>query len=140
MRHSKSRRLPRPLACSLVLAVLLSACGPFSSSLSHRIDISGSGSGTASGTWTDHFIASRAPWSLLFRIDCSGASSHWNVDLTLEKMYQNDYYQPVPIHVGWSQRTGPIRASVTRRVAVSGEFWFIVYADSGCTWRIMVPA
>jgi hypothetical protein len=139
MRHSKVRLLPRPLACSILLLALLSACGPFSPSLAHRIDISGSGPGTASGTWTDHFIVSRAPWSLLFRIDCSGASPHWNVDLTLEKMYQNDYYQPDPIHVGWSQGTGPIRAAVTRRVAVSGEFWFIVYADTGCMWHITAP-
>jgi hypothetical protein len=139
---SERRRANGPLGMKRLatLLVLIAGCGPFASSPGHSIDSSGSGPGTASGTWTDHFLVSRAPWQFIFHVDCAQAARGWNVDLTLEKMYPRSYYQPVPIDVGWSQGSGPVRATVSRRITGTGEFWFIVRTDDGCTWRLRAPA
>jgi len=120
------------------LLLLASCTGPLGSTPAGTLDASGGGNGDAGGTWTSHFSVRSAPWRFAFSFDCRHAAG-WSFDVTLERMYPKAYYQPVPLDLGWSQGQGPAGATVDQTIRQPGEFWFIVRASSGCSWRVRAP-
>jgi hypothetical protein len=113
-------------------------CGPFSSAPAPVLIASGSGNGDAGGTWTSHFMVPSEPWKFSFTLDCSRIRT-WSFDVTLEKMYPKDYFQAIPMSLGWNNGQGRASTTVSPRITYTGEFWFIVRASSGCRWAIRAP-
>jgi hypothetical protein len=128
----------RAILVAVMLAVSCTACGPFGSSVGSSLTVSGTGNGDAGGTWTRHFRVTRAPWRFSFRVDCRRAHD-WDFDVTLEQMHQDDYFDAVPLDLGWSSGQGPATTVAVRRISAPGEFWFIVRAGKGCSWSVRAP-
>jgi hypothetical protein len=122
----------------IALAIGSAGCSPFGAAPARSLATAGTGNGDAGGTWTPHFRVVAQPWRFSFAIDCRHAR-HFSFDVTLEQMHQNDYYDAVPLSLGWSAGHGPASATATPRIARSGEFWFIIRASSGCRWRVRAP-
>jgi hypothetical protein len=119
--------------------IVLAGCGLSGASPSPSLAVSGTGSGDASGTWTSHFTVDRGTWRFAFHLDCSRAHT-WSFDVTLEKMHSDNYFDAVPLDLGWSAAPGkPGTIALTRSVRGSGEFWYIVRASRGCEWRLAAP-
>jgi hypothetical protein len=55
-------------------------------------------------------------------------------------MHQDNYFDAVPLDLGWSSGHGPSSTSTTRTISGAGEFWFIIRAGSGCSWSLRAPA